>query len=89
MRTLSRLVISAAIFVSATAQVGAATLQSSVHGNSNVSIRPTTGVILASGHGVSGHGGVAPLARKMGPKGCYRNCMRGGMREDFCTLSCY
>ena len=86
MRRLSRLVISAAILALATSPVLAGSLPSSVHGGANVSTQSVThaGVVFGGGHG-----GFAPLARKMGPKGCYRNCMRGGMREDFCTLSCF
>jgi hypothetical protein len=78
MRAISRLAIGAAILVSATVPVLAGSMQSSVHGSSNPGIQPAA------------HGGATPLARKITtPKGCYQNCMRGGMREDFCTLSCY
>jgi hypothetical protein len=78
MRAISRLTISAAILVSATVPVFAASMQGGIHVSPNASIQSTA------------HSGAIPLARKItGPKGCYSNCMRGGMREDFCTLSCY
>ena len=101
MRMVLRLLIGATILVSATAPVLAASLQSGFHGGPssggpsvsgpNVSGPSISFQPMRSGSAVSGagQGGVAPLARKMTPKGCYRNCMRGGMREDFCTLSCY
>jgi hypothetical protein len=79
MRAISRFAIGAAILVSASVPVLAGNMQSSgIHSSPNPSVQPIA------------HSGAIPLARKITtPKGCYKNCMRGGMREDFCTLSCY
>ena len=79
MRAIARLAISAAILASAAIPVLAGSMQGS-------SIRSSPG----SGVQPIAQGGATPLAKKITtPKGCYKNCMRGGMREDFCTLSCY
>lgn len=40
-----------------------------------------------SGPSSSGPGRALPQA-KMTAKGCFRNCMRGGLRGDFCQYSC-
>lgn len=78
MRAISHLTISTAILMSATISVLAAGIPNGIHVNPNPVVQPIA------------HGGATPFARKITtPKGCYRNCMRGGMREDFCTLSCY
>lgn len=54
---------------------------------------PAVGTILHGTPGVPGPSGAVPEKTKVKtirtPRQCFNNCSAGGMRWDFCVMSCY